>query len=410
MQPSLSYVWCCSSHPPQKPHEQLLLYYQNVGGINSTVEEYRLAVSDQCFDIIVLVETWLNDVTLSSQIFGPAYEVFRCDRNSNNSRKSVGGGVLIAVNSSLKSKAVVNTSWDCLEQVWTTIELRDRKLYLCALYIPPLSVRDMGYVETHFLGDYNLPSITWIATPNGYLYPDTDHSSLHNGAVKLLDSYSSAALVQVNSIANENNRCLDLCFISDQCTALSLSIAPAPLVKSVAHHLPLLVMVNRGLKHAFNDSHESISFNNRRANHRNIAELLFSIDLHILDLEDVNIGAQTFSNVLAYVIDQHVPKKVCRKVVSPSWYSSSLRRLKTTKRAALRQFTKHRSVLFRNHYVRLNYEFKRVTKECYSQHQLNIQRNLKSHPKRFWQYVNEQRKEYGLPTSMTLNDNTASTT
>ncbi|XP_058840551.1 uncharacterized protein LOC131696040 [Topomyia yanbarensis] len=105
---------------------KLLLYYQNVGGINSIVEQYRLAVSDKSFDIIVFVETWLNDDTLSSQVFGTEYEVFRCDRSPSNSRKSTGGGVLVAVKTSLKARIVENTSWDCLEQVWTIIELGDR--------------------------------------------------------------------------------------------------------------------------------------------------------------------------------------------------------------------------------------------------------------------------------------------
>ncbi|XP_058837448.1 uncharacterized protein LOC131693554 [Topomyia yanbarensis] len=190
--------------------DKLLLYYQNVGGINSIVEQYRLAISDNNFDIIVFVETRLNDDTLSSQVFGTGYEVFRCDRSPNNSRKSTIGGVLVAVNTSLKTKIVENISWACLEQVWTIIELGDRKLYLCALYVPPDRARDIEYVEAHcssvftiledanavdeimVLVDFNLPSISWKSSRNGFLYPDSDHSVLHPGAVRLLDSSSSA--------------------------------------------------------------------------------------------------------------------------------------------------------------------------------------------------------------------------
>ncbi|XP_065090167.1 uncharacterized protein LOC135711306 [Ochlerotatus camptorhynchus] len=74
----------------------VIFYYQNVGGMNSDVLDYHLAVSDRCYDVIVFVETWLDSRTLSIQVFESEYEVFRCDRNPKNSRKSTGGGVLVA--------------------------------------------------------------------------------------------------------------------------------------------------------------------------------------------------------------------------------------------------------------------------------------------------------------------------
>lgn len=129
--------------------QDVVIFYQNAGGMNSDVEEYRLAVSDRCYDIIVLCETWLDYRTLSSQVFGPDYEVFRCDRNPNNSRKSTGGGVLVAVRGGLEAKAIENDSWNYVEQVWTAINLGDRTLFLCALYIPPDRVRDNELIDTH---------------------------------------------------------------------------------------------------------------------------------------------------------------------------------------------------------------------------------------------------------------------
>ncbi|XP_058821205.1 uncharacterized protein LOC131683342 isoform X1 [Topomyia yanbarensis] len=408
--------------------DKLLLYYQNVGCINSTVEEYRLAVSDNSFDIIVFVETWLNDDTLSSQVFGTGYEVFRCDRNLRNSRKSTGGGVLVAVHRSLKARVVEKTCWDCLEQVWSIIELGDRKLYLCALYVPPDRVRDIEYVDAHgssvftfledaksvdeiiILGDFNLPSISWKSSRNGFLYSDSDHSVLHSGAARLLDSYSSATLLQINPIANENNCHLDLCFVSDQVFATSVVMAPSPLVKPVAHHPPLIAMIDRTLAHNYIVPPVLVSYDFHKADHHSIADLFSTLDwLNILDPEDVDTAVQTFSNVLDYVIDRHVPKKVHHQQTGPPWQTSTMRRLKSIKRAALRRFTKYRTISLRNYYVSLNHAYKRASQDCFYRYQQNIQRNLKSHPKRFWKYVNEQRKESGLPSSMTFNGRTATT-
>ncbi|XP_058827680.1 zinc finger protein 93-like [Topomyia yanbarensis] len=83
------------------------LYYQNVGGMNSCANTYRLATSDCCYDIIVLTETWLNEQTLSSQVICSDYEVLRCDRSPLNSNKSTGGGVLLAHRLTHKDQAYI---------------------------------------------------------------------------------------------------------------------------------------------------------------------------------------------------------------------------------------------------------------------------------------------------------------
>ncbi|XP_058828439.1 uncharacterized protein LOC131688268 [Topomyia yanbarensis] len=408
--------------------DKLLLYYQNVGGINSTVEEYRLAVSDNSFDIIVFVETWLNDNTHSRQVFGTGYEVFRCDRILRNSRKYTGGGVLVSVNRSLKARVVEKTCWDCLEQVWTIIELGDRNLYLCALFVPPDRVRDIEYVDAHcssvftilvdaksvdkiiVLADFNLPSISWRSSRNGLLYPDSDHSVLHSGAVRLLDSYSSATLLQINPIANENNCHLNLCFVTDLVPATSVVMAPSPLVKPVAHHPPLIATIDRTLAHDYNIPPILVSYDFHKADHRSIAYLFSTLDwLNIVDPEDVDTAVQTFSNVLGYVIDRHARKIVHHQQIGPPWQTSTMRWLKSINRAALRRFTKYRTISLRNYYVSLNHSYKRASQDCFFRYQQNIQRNLKSHPKRVWKYVNEQRKESGLPTYMAFNSRTATT-
>ncbi|XP_055645595.1 uncharacterized protein LOC129782425 [Toxorhynchites rutilus septentrionalis] len=325
-------------------HQKIVVYYQNVGDININVDDIRLAVSDQCYNIVVLTETWLDSRTLSHQMFGKDYEVFRCDRNADNSRKARGGGVLVAVNSRLEARAVDNQKWICLEQVWTAITLGD-----------PTD-------EVILMGDFNLPRISWKKSCNGFLYPDLAHSTIPPNASFLLDNYSLATLSQINYVTNQNDRSLDLCFVSAQDTAPFLCRAPAPLVKHTPHHPPLLVTV-----------------------------------------------ALTFSNVLAYVIDRYVPKKKCHHASRKPWQTCVLRRLKSMKRAALRNFTTHRTQILQYQYARINHEYKRVAKQSFLHYQRRVQRKLISHPKQFWKFVNEQRHSAGLPSSMAFNGIVAST-
>ncbi|XP_055528626.1 uncharacterized protein LOC129720837 isoform X2 [Wyeomyia smithii] len=86
------------------------LYYQNVCGMNSTIDDYMLAFSRGCYDIIALTETWLDNRTQSSYVLENEYNGFRCDRGLHNNRKTTGGGVLIAVRRNLKAHRIDDTT------------------------------------------------------------------------------------------------------------------------------------------------------------------------------------------------------------------------------------------------------------------------------------------------------------
>ncbi|XP_062713697.1 uncharacterized protein LOC134290552 [Aedes albopictus] len=401
-------------------HDGVLIYYQNAGGMNSSVDEYLFAISDGCYDIIVLTETWLGSRTLSGQVFGTEYEVCRCDRGPRNSRKSTGGGVLIATKKMFKTRVLNNDDWDSVEQQWACIQLTNRKVFLCVVYVPPDRTRDTALIDTHsrslaaviekanavdeiiIIGDFNLPEISWKSSCNGFLHPDPDRSKLNVGASKLLDSYSSATLRQINYITNENGRCLDLCFVSARDVAPAISIAPVPLVKHVNHHPPLVLTL---------DDHCSskmmtvapVFYDFRNADQQSIIEFLSAIDwTAVLDERNVNNAAQTLSHILGHVIERHVPKKAFLN--NKPWMTHELRVLKSTKKAALKKYSKYRTVSLRDHYKRLNSAYHLSSRLSFRRYQENLQRNLRIRPKSFWKYVNSQRKEAGFPSTMTFNE------
>ncbi|XP_062533325.1 uncharacterized protein LOC134202313 [Armigeres subalbatus] len=101
-------------------------------------------------------------------------------------------------------------------------------------------VKKLKEVETRLL-NIRVPSFQ----------PDYAISSLHAGAIKLLDGYSIATLQQINGTRNENNRSLDLCFVSDRDLAPYIAAAPVPLVKLALHHTPLIVAIESNADHDF---------------------------------------------------------------------------------------------------------------------------------------------------------------
>lgn len=176
-----------SHRPATTMKYDLLIYYQNVGGMNTSIYDYCLACSDSSYDIFAFTETWLNDNTLSQQIFGPSYVVYRLDRSRQNSNKLSGGGVLLAVNSKLVSRELFAPDGRTVEQIWATISLDNRKIYIGNCYIPPDLTNDSAVMNRYILsihwitkqmdindnilllGDFNLPCISWTLNASNYM-------------------------------------------------------------------------------------------------------------------------------------------------------------------------------------------------------------------------------------------------
>ncbi|XP_058827779.1 uncharacterized protein LOC131687700 [Topomyia yanbarensis] len=144
--------------------EHLSIYYQNVRGLRTKIDELFIAVSDAEYDVIVLTETWLNDQINSLQLFGSKYTAYRNDRDPDSTGKKRGGGVLIAVSNRLSSKQK-NARTD-LEQLWVDIRGRDTNICVGVVYIPPDSACDSDTIQKH------IDSALDIATS---IQPNTDH-------------------------------------------------------------------------------------------------------------------------------------------------------------------------------------------------------------------------------------------
>ncbi|XP_055589122.1 uncharacterized protein LOC129741420 [Uranotaenia lowii] len=396
------------------PLDTITLYYQNVGGINSCLTDYLLATSCSCYDVIAFTETWLNDRTLSSQIFGPDYAVFRCDRSARNSKKSSGGGVLLAVKSNLPAQFIDNNSWCDLELVWIRIDLVDRKLYVCVVYLPPDRSRDVALAESFsrcifevssfcapeddllVIGDFNMPGLKWCSIHGSFLYPDPARSTFSAPSNIILDSLSAATLRQINDVVNEYGRTLDLCFANDGPRLPTIEVAPAPLVKVVPHHPALMASLEVTRLNAAVEKPVTFYLDFKNANFDDISHILGTIDwVSELDLSNPNAAADTFSHILNYVIDRHVPKRSNSRNMRIPWITTELRQLKTAKRCALRNYKKHKSSHTKDIYRKLNSVYKKASERCYHNYLRRVQRNLKTCPKSFWKHVKSQRKEPG---------------
>ena len=122
-------------------------------------------------DIIIASETWLNELIGNNELESDHYQIFRRDRQTG-----MGGGVLIAINSTIDS-CEIKTKTDS-EIVWAKIYCTGhRDIYVAACYRP--NVNDKSFTanwraslneiqaerqrafELTVGGDFNLPGWDW---------------------------------------------------------------------------------------------------------------------------------------------------------------------------------------------------------------------------------------------------------
>ncbi|XP_055613688.1 uncharacterized protein LOC129760128 [Uranotaenia lowii] len=271
---------------------------------------------------------------------------------------------------------------------------------LCSLTLPEDDIV--------IIGDFNLPGFKWIPSQGNFLFADPTRSSFTVPSNTILDSLSTATLREINSIENENGRMLDLCFISDGPQLATIEEAPTPLVKVVPHRPALLLSLDipRAFAHIEKPGQFFLDFKN--ADFVAVSQTLDAIDWESeLESFDPNAAAMKFSHIINYIIDRHVPKRSSVSNLRAPWVTKELRQMKTLKNKALRYYTRHKTLRAKNEYCKLNSAYKKLCSRCYQSYLIRIQRDFKTKTKSFWQYTKDQRKESGLPPSMFLDDNLA---
>ena len=95
----------CCSHQTNRSRKPLSVLYANARRIVNKRHLLDLELSKRPFDIIVLMETHLDDSIFDAEIFSENYTVFRQDRSQNGRQ---GGGILIATSDFLRGRPPKN--------------------------------------------------------------------------------------------------------------------------------------------------------------------------------------------------------------------------------------------------------------------------------------------------------------
>ena len=393
------------------------LYYQNVGGLRTKIEDFYVKSSALDFDIIVFCETWLNENHNTTELVNcKLYNVFRKDRCALKTGLNRGGGVLIAVKNcfsvkSLPLKYLLSAS--DTDQLIILITFSNKfEVFLAVSYIPPNSTLES--YETHFkncsyyfdnlkshqhiiyVGDFNLGNILW--NPDVGTIPFISNSHYES---LLLDFLSIYNLKQINNMCNDNSRLLDLVFVDKD--IISEAFTPImPIFEKSFHHSPLIIELSSQFYQPFHPINNEY-YNFKKADFVALNSFLRTFDW-VLEFQDKNLQNMyvSFLKIIKEGLNNFVPKKYITCNSNPPWYNKELTNMKNKKTKAYKRFREDKSnLILKNIYIHSQKNFDVLNNFLYKSYILSTEKSLKENSKFFWTFVNSKRKSNGMPTFMT---------
>jgi hypothetical protein len=371
-----------------------LILYQNVRGLKTKTHMFYENILNSDFDIICLTETWLDDTVHSSELFPPNFAVFRQDGR----RQCRGRGVLVAVNhNAWRPVHLTHLTSDSIDMIWLTLtNTSGFSFFLCNLYFPPNSIR-LDYESFYELvnnslnelngaicvvGDFNLPLITnskFNLTAGGQIYVDLCFFlSLHN-------------LVLRNDVTNDNDKTLDL--VITNIPGLSVEREEDPLVPLDRHHPALSLCFyypDHGSWHVTRTN--EVAYNFKRADFLGLWRSLSNCDWQSVYSENqVDRAVGVFYDLVYDCLDNAVPKSTTRKYKYPKWYTPEIIACIKQKQVSRKKFLRSSKLLHFNQFREHRRNLKYLIAQAHRNYVLEIEGNVKSDPKKFWEFVKSKR-------------------
>ena len=385
------------------------MYYQNVRGLRSKINEFSTNIDLFHYDLFALTETWLHDDIFNSELFSPSFKVIRADRNCEATGRTRGGGVLLASRSEfdliqLDVSAAVSAA-PSIDIIGARVIKNGVFVFnLFVIYIPPFASFEtytnffdafsdlncfISEDKNILIGDYNIP---------GYcLSTSTDRLST------LLRDYESLLnMTQYNFIPNVNGRLLDLVLSSLPCHVTS---CPEEIVSIDPHHPPLNIQISTTSTHTpqFTSNITYKSYNFIKANFPLLYQSICDIDWTALyNFQDVNGACNLLYSELHKVFDQHVPITTIKstKVQNPPWFSTKIIKLLKQKQTAHKRYKQTHSRFYYNKFKFLRSCIKRELHSSYHSYLTKTENNLTTNPKKFWSFIRQKKGQSFLPGIM----------
>ena len=377
-------------------------------------EILRSIASSLDWDIIILTETWLTPSISSTELnLHDNYIIYRLDRNKENSKKTKGGGILIAVHKRIPSRYLENNS-PHLEHLFVKLYSNKLNIIICCSYRPPNSppellcqhLAEIDRLQTSsssdllIIGDYNLPTLSW----------DNNSNTAQSTTLEQIfhEAISDMNLRQFNHINNSLNHILDLVLSNiDNVSVIEADESILPLDKQYHPALDITVSIPSS-----SILHEQQSFykNFKSCDYDNVNILLTKINWDELFLGlNLTESIDKFYFTLNNIIDQHVPIAYTKTTKFPHWYSTHLKQTILNKKAEHKKYKQSGSLAHYTNFKHLRTLSLKLTRKDWRNYITKTELSIPNNINNFWTYTNKFKKNTSIPPTMSLNDLTANT-
>lgn len=342
----------------------------------------------------------------SSEFFPECYHVFRKDRRFIETNLSRGGGVLLACkdifNVSCLDINADNCFCDLIDILGCKIQLEQKIVFIYVIYIPPqVSNQDFQLFFDYFenllilqqnviiVGDFNVPNLY-----KGNLC-DTK-SNIINNFLNFLN------LGQLNVVTNNYNKLLDLVMSDLHCEVIRHT---TPLVTEDNYHPALLInfQINTSKIIQFPCDVNHKAYNFKKANFNLLYDALLNVDWHFLNnFADVNDMCVQFYNKLYSLLDSYVPTYKTGNLKYPIWYNNDIIQNIKLKSYYYNLYKKFKSDFYYKEFSRMRALIKRKVSHAYNNYLINVQNNIKSDPKQFWNYIRSKKASSRIPGNVSF--------
>lgn len=391
------------------------IYYQNIRGMRTKVNDIRSNILTTDYDIITLTETWLNDSFQSSEFFNNSYFVERHDRQIQGVDR--GGGVLIAVKNHIPyTRMHVWEQTVPLDCIWINIKDNSSQspVFINVVYIPPNSRYEI--YERYFdhlseivcnaepnakfiiLGDFNMGgSISWQINNN---FECEIFSHEGNIATEFVNTLSLTDFKQFNHFRNNLGRILD--YALSNISGLIID-STTPISTVDPQHPPFSVSLS-SFDIKYITPQKSNKFNYFKANYslinQELAEIDWNMEFSTIDFEH---QVDRFYELTSKIIESHTPIITPKDNKYPKWFTKKLIELINDKIYFLEKFRQTKLPVFNEIYKKKRRELKYELRACEIKYTSTIEELIPTNTKAFFDYTKSLKKSNKLPNRMKLN-------
>lgn len=117
---------------------------------------------------------------------------------------------------------------------------------------------------------------------------------------------------------------------------------------------------------------------------------------------DINLSLRRFYEVLHEAIQKFVPLRYFKTSTFPTWFSGELKQMVSEKKLIHREYKRGNLEAYQR-FQYLRKQCKILRDACYRKYILQTVGNIASIPRYFWKFVNDKKKTYNLPSCVTYN-------